>query len=103
MAPPSSWQPWVDAGVGLLVVLTAGLTLLATFLVWRDGYRRGWWSAREAPPTCPKCGYNLSGLTQCRCPECGTEYRLDELWRTPVYTKKKRKDAAYERSESENP
>ena len=95
MTTPSSWQPWVDAGVVLLVVLTAGLTLFAAFLLWRDGYRRGWRSAREMPPTCPKCGYNLSGLTQCRCPECGTEYRLDELWRTPVSSKR-------EKSKNEN-
>jgi hypothetical protein len=25
----------------------------------------------KAPPTCPECGYNLTGLTSNRCPECG--------------------------------
>src|SRR5262249_8711076 len=29
---------------------------------------------RDAP--CPRCGYNLRGLTQARCPECGEELRL---------------------------
>jgi len=81
---PSNWPWWIDAGVTLLVVLTCGVTALAALLLWRDGFRRGWRRAREAPPTCPKCGYNLSGLTQSRCPECGSEFRLDELWRTPV-------------------
>jgi len=95
LTPLSSWQPWVDAGVVLLVLLTAGLMLFAAFLLWRDGYRRGWRSARDMPPKCPKCGYNLSGLTHCRCPECGTEYRLDELWGTPVISKR-------ERSKNEN-
>jgi predicted RNA-binding Zn-ribbon protein involved in translation (DUF1610 family) len=63
--------------VGALVILVAGL-------IWRDGYIRGWRVARAAPPTCPKCGYNLSGLTQLRCPECGAVYRLDELWTTAI-------------------
>lgn len=26
----------------------------------------------EAPATCPRCEYNLTGLTSNRCPECGT-------------------------------
>jgi len=25
------------------------------------------------PEHCPKCGYCLTGLISCRCPECGTE------------------------------
>jgi len=81
---PSNWPWWIDVGVSLLVVLTGGVTALAAFLLWRDGFRRGWRRAREAPPMCPRCGYNLSGLSLCRCPECGSEYRLDELWKTPV-------------------
>lgn len=28
---------------------------------------------------CPKCGYNLTGLREARCPECGATYTLDEL------------------------
>ncbi len=31
-------------------------------------------------PACLKCGYLLNGLTRTRCPECGTEPTLDELW-----------------------
>ena len=81
---PSNWPWWIDLGVSLLVVLTGGVTALGAFLLWRNGFRRGWRSARDSPPTCPRCGYNLSGLSQCRCPECGTEFRLDELWRSPV-------------------
>jgi len=34
----------------------------------------------DAAPHCPKCNYNLFGLTQLRCPECGHEIAdLDEL------------------------
>ncbi len=71
----------IGLGVVVLVVLTVGVTGLAAILIWRNGYLQGWRNARKASPLCPKCGYNLSGLTQCRCPECGTEYRLDKLWR----------------------
>lgn len=28
---------------------------------------------------CPKCDYNLTGLTECRCPECGTPYAPEEI------------------------
>jgi predicted RNA-binding Zn-ribbon protein involved in translation (DUF1610 family) len=28
---------------------------------------------------CPNCGYRMVGLRESRCPECGTEYTLDEL------------------------
>ena len=28
---------------------------------------------------CPTCGYNLTGLTEPRCPECGSQFTLDQL------------------------
>lgn len=28
---------------------------------------------------CPKCGYVLTGLTEQRCPECGSEFDVDRL------------------------
>lgn len=30
---------------------------------------------------CPKCGYSLIGLRECRCPECGHSFTLDEIIR----------------------
>ena len=35
----------------------------------------------KMPPTCPKCGYNLTGLPSSRCPECGTICDRRELER----------------------
>ncbi len=31
------------------------------------------------PPTCGECGYNLTGLPQNRCPECGTSFDWREV------------------------
>jgi hypothetical protein len=28
---------------------------------------------------CPECGYSLVGLTDCRCPECGSQYTVETL------------------------
>jgi DNA-directed RNA polymerase subunit RPC12/RpoP len=29
---------------------------------------------------CPTCGYNLTGLREARCPECGSKFTLDQLY-----------------------
>jgi hypothetical protein len=31
--------------------------------------------ARQIPPSCPRCGYNLTGRSSNRCPECGQVYQ----------------------------
>ena len=36
--------------------------------------------------TCPTCGYNLTGLTATRCPECGKQCTLDELFAAQART-----------------
>jgi len=95
------YSPWIDTGVVLLVVLTGGISLLAALMLWRHGYVRGWRNARSTPPACPQCGYNLSGLTYCRCPECGTEFRIDKLWQTPLFNQKK-PDRTSDRHEKSN-
>ncbi|MCH7813522.1 MAG: hypothetical protein IID40_05825, partial [Planctomycetes bacterium] len=33
----------------------------------------------KLPPSCPNCGYNLTGLTSPRCPECGVVFRRKEV------------------------
>jgi len=37
-------------------------------------------SGLQGPPRCLRCGYLLKGLRATRCPECGDEPTLDELW-----------------------
>ncbi len=53
--------------------------------LWMAGTVR-YWPMKVAPgvngltPKCLQCGYLLTGLRGTRCPECGDEPTLDELW-----------------------
>jgi hypothetical protein len=58
------------------------LWLVATVLVWQESAAeraaRLANSGRDAI-VCPTCGYNLTGLRETRCPECGTQFTVDQL------------------------
>lgn len=71
--------------VGILAGTLWWMTIwmAGTALVWREtgvesSRRKGTGPERVIP--CPKCGYDLKGLAMARCPECGTEFTLDELF-----------------------
>ncbi|MCG3138016.1 MAG: hypothetical protein HJJLKODD_01872 [Phycisphaerae bacterium] len=69
-------------------IILGGMTwlvgwLAGSVLVWRETPAER--AERLANMTrgaisCPRCGYNLTGLQQARCPECGTQFTLDELF-----------------------
>ncbi len=64
---------------GVLAIL---LWLFATVFLWREtpaerAARVG--AAGGSAVACPTCGYNLTGLGEARCPECGSRFTLDEL------------------------
>jgi len=42
---------------------------------------------------CTKCGYNLTGLKELRCPECGSDFQLEEV-RSAFEVKERRKALA---------
>lgn len=59
------------------------LYLFGTALAWREtkAERQQRLEAMgvSALP-CPSCAYNLSGLRESRCPECGASFTLDQLY-----------------------
>ena len=59
--------------------LAVGLWLVATVFLWRETPAER--TARAGPTSvaCPLCGYNLTGLAEARCPECGGRFTLDQL------------------------
>ena len=57
------------------------LWLVATILIFREtpGERRARLDQSKQALLCPTCGYNLTGLTSTRCPECGATFTLEQL------------------------
>ena len=72
---------------GIAMLLGGGgvpiVWVLATVLLWREtpAERLARMTNLVNNPSvlCPVCGYNLSGLREARCPECGARFTLDEL------------------------
>jgi len=57
------------------------LWLIGTTFIWREsGAERAARVGGTQALVCPTCGYNLTGLTEPRCPECGTRFTLDQLF-----------------------
>ena len=55
----------------------------STALIWHETARERAARLRAVSAgtiACPQCGYNLTGLHEARCPECGTQYTLNELF-----------------------
>jgi hypothetical protein len=76
--------PYDDWLGGLLGSLAGTLLWIgATILIWRETpAERSARLARAGADTlvCPTCGYNLTGLSESRCPECGAQFTLSELY-----------------------
>lgn len=80
-APGPGPEPAAMAG-GLF---GGGIWILLSTWFWRQTPEERVAAARSTtshePIACPICGYDLAGLYEARCPECGTRYTLDELIR----------------------
>ncbi len=68
----------------LLPVIGWGAWMAATVGMWQ--VRSAEASGSDLAPHCLNCGYLLKGLRATRCPECGDERTLDELWQATVDT-----------------
>jgi len=58
------------------------LWLLSTVLIWRESSTERAQRLKGAGTytlACPVCGYNLTGLSEARCPECGARFTLTDL------------------------
>ena len=56
--------------------------VLATILIWRETPEERMDRVSGACAEyvcCPVCGYNMTGLQEARCPECGARFTLDEF------------------------
>ena len=70
------------SGVFVGTMSAAMLWCLATIFLWRETpAERAQRLAKAGAdvPVCPTCGYNMTGLTEARCPECGAQFTLNEL------------------------
>ena len=77
------WEP-VDDSFALFIVAAIWLIvwLVGTPLIWRETRRERAHRLHRlgvGGVACPACGYNLTGLREARCPECGAQYTLDQL------------------------
>lgn len=76
-----------DFYISSILALATGATVFVLFTL---GYRRGGGKALALRDGvidvhCPVCEYSLVGLSQCVCPECGSEFTIDEIIRKQNY------------------
>jgi hypothetical protein len=66
---------------GLIMLGAAGILLVWVMRLHRISRGRPTHNQSDGMPNvrCPNCNYRMVGLHESRCPECGTQYTLDEL------------------------
>jgi hypothetical protein len=74
-----------DETFGIFVggLVTMVFWLPVTILVWRERPAERAERIRLSASDvlfCPRCGYNMTGLQLARCPECGAQFTLNELF-----------------------
>jgi hypothetical protein len=83
LAMRSSSEFWWLAGASL-----TGIAVWTVLAMLCKRKAKWWWDGDEQAPRCMHCGYNLTGLADPRCPECGEpfdEELVRRLARIPVF------------------
>ncbi len=73
---------FVEVALWWLPVIGWGVWMAATITYWP--MRAEATRVDDLGPRCRRCGYPLRGLRATRCPECGDEPTLDELWAATI-------------------
>lgn len=76
---PEQPRNWIDPLRYFLPLLLWGIWLVWTTWIWPMRCEAVGGDV-ETMLRCPQCSYSLIGLTSTRCPECGDEPTLDQLW-----------------------
>jgi hypothetical protein len=69
----------------LLLATLSEASIVTGWSRWQTLWRLMTCRLRENPALvghCPECGYNLRGLSEQRCPECGRPFTFEELGMT---------------------
>jgi hypothetical protein len=69
-------------------IFIAGLVAIFTWLpltviIWKETAQERTDRLRQAATDvlfCPRCGYNMTGLYEARCPECGARFTISQLY-----------------------
>lgn len=67
-------------GISFLLLALVGLIFVVGLVVAIVLLTRSKKKGSVRTVFCPNCEYDLTGLSEARCPECGTQYTLNELW-----------------------
>ena len=71
------YQNYIALPASLVFSLIGGgiALILLNWIWWTPPHQRA--SAGAVP--CPRCGYDLRGQRECRCPECGQSFDLSQI------------------------
>jgi hypothetical protein len=77
-----AWVRETDLGIFLAACLSIFTWLTCVCIIWRDRAAdlTTMNDTAERDVACPKCRYAMTGLREARCPECGEQYTLDQLF-----------------------